>query len=90
MDERAIKRLLKILVASIIAIWLIKVMLTKTYTNLNNAAAAKKQVEPARLSAPQPPPAAPAAAIIDTPATSSVGEATMVELPASSSVSETR
>jgi hypothetical protein len=90
MDERAIKRLLIMLVASIIAIWLIKVMLTKSYTNLNNAAAAKKQAESAKLSTPQQPPAASATEIIDTPAASSVGEVTAVEISASSSLSETR
>lgn len=90
MDERAIKRLLKILAASIIAVLLIKVMLTKTYTNLNNAATVKKQAESAKLSAPQQPPAPPAAAITDAPATSSVGEATAVEVSASSSVGEAR
>ncbi len=44
MDERAIKRLLLILVASIIVIVTAKVMLTKTFTHLNKAAAEKKQV----------------------------------------------
>jgi len=43
MDERALKRLLLILVVSIIVIVLAKFMLTKTLTNLNKAAVEKKQ-----------------------------------------------
>lgn len=43
MDERALKRLLLILVVSIIVIMLAKLMLTKTLTNLNRAAVEKKQ-----------------------------------------------
>lgn len=91
MDERAIKRLLIILVASIIAIVLLKLGLTKTYTTLNRAAAEKKQAAAATSSAMQPAPVPPATAeIIETPATSSPGETTTADLPASSSVSETR
>jgi|ERR1022692_1289726 hypothetical protein len=90
MDERFIKRLLVILAVSIIAIVLIKVALTKTYTNLNNAAAIKKQAASAQPSDPQQTPTPPATAITDIPATSSAGETTTAELPASSSVSEVR
>jgi flagellar basal body-associated protein FliL len=43
MDERALKRLLLILVASIIVIMLAKFMLSQTFTNLNKAAVEKKQ-----------------------------------------------
>jgi len=85
MDERTVKRLLIITVASIIAIVLIKVALTKTYTKLNNAATVKKQAESAQQQTAQPP-----AEIIDAPATSSVEEAPTAELPAASSVSETQ
>jgi flagellar basal body-associated protein FliL len=91
MDERTIKRLLIILVASIIAIMLLKLGLTKTYTTLNKAAAEKKQTAAPKSSAPQQAPAAPATAeIIETPATSSVFEATASDLPGASSVDETR
>lgn len=44
MDERTLKRLAVIVAASIAMILLAKWGLTKTYTTLNEAAAAKKQV----------------------------------------------
>ena len=89
MDERAIKRLLKIMVVSIIAIVLLKAWLTKTYTTLNQAAAEKKPAAAINPSAPQQEPTPPVAAeAIESPATSSDGETAAVDLSASSGVSE--
>jgi hypothetical protein len=88
MEERVIKRLLIILAVSIIAILLIKVALTNTYSNLNDAAIAKKQAaEAAKVSTQEP---APASEVIDTQPTSGVGETVTVEIPAASGVSEAR
>jgi hypothetical protein len=53
MDERALKRLLLILVASIIVIMLAKFMLSKTLTNLNKAAVEKKQTAARQQTPPQ-------------------------------------
>lgn len=90
MDERTIKRLLIIVVASIIAIVLLKMGLTKTYTTLNKVVAEKKQTVPAKPSVPMQEPTPPAAdaVIIETPATSSVTEVTAVDSTAASSVSD--
>ena len=90
MDESKLKRLLIILAVSIIAIMVIKKALTKAYTNLNNAAAIKRQAASAQPSAPQPALAPPAAATTESPASSSVVETTTAESPASSGVNETR
>ena len=87
MDERTIKRLLIILAISIIAIVVIKVMLTKTYTKLSDAAVAKKQAAEAAKSSTQEPPAT---ETIDIPAASSAGEVTTQDSPAASAVSEAR
>lgn len=90
MDERAIKRLLIILVASLIAIALLKMGLTRTYTTLSKAAVEKKQAAarpPAPVQAPAP---SSAAEITEPPAASSVEEANTADLPASSGVSEAR
>ncbi len=91
MDERAIKRLLIIFAASLIAIWVFKSMMSKTIINLNKAAAEKKQA------VPQPPagqeaatPPSDAVAIVETPAASTVGEVTTLESPVASGVSETK
>ena len=43
MDEHAIKRLMKIILVSIVIVVLAKYFLTKAYTNLNNAAVEKQQ-----------------------------------------------
>ena len=43
MDEHTIKRLVKIILVSIIVIVLAKYFLTKAYTNLNKASAEKQQ-----------------------------------------------
>ena len=88
MEERVIKRLLIILAVSIIAILLIKVALTKTYSNLNDAVTAKKQAaEAAKISTQEP---VPASEVIDTQPTSGVGETVKVEIPPASGVSEAR
>lgn len=91
-NERAIKRLLIIIIASIIAIFLFKVALTKTIAGLNKATVDKKQAAAAKLPAPQQAPATPAdaGAIIEAPATSAVGAATTLDSPASSIENETR
>lgn len=91
MEERALKRLLIILAASIIAIVLIKIGLTKTYTALNKAAAEKKQAAAARPSTPQQAPAPPASSELpETPTASTASVAATMDSPASSSVSEAR
>lgn len=87
MDERT-KRLLKVLVFSLIVIALAKMGLTRTYDALSKAAAEKKQAASVRPSSPQPAP--PAAEIIDAPAASAVGETTTAGLPATSGVDEKR
>lgn len=91
MDERTFKRLLKIVVACIIAIVLIKIGLTKTYTNLNIAAAEKKK---AAITTPSPvqqtKTLSSASEIIETPTASTVDEVTTLDLSAASSASETR
>lgn len=80
MDERT-KRLLKVLVFSLIVIALAKMGLTRTYDALSKAAAEKKQAASARAPSPQPAPAA--AEIIDTPAASAVGETATADTAAS-------
>lgn len=90
MDERTIKRLLIILVVSIIAVVLLKMGLIRTYATLSKAAVEKKQAA-AKPSAPVQAPTFPAAAeIIEPPAASSVDQANTADLPASSGVSEAR
>ena len=88
MEERVIKRLLVILAVSIIAIVVIKVMLTKTYSNLNDAVLAKKQAAEAAKASTQE--QTPSAEVIDTHAASGVGETMAAELPVSSVASDTR
>lgn len=80
MDQRT-KRLLKVLVFSLIVIALAKMGLTRTYDALSKAAAEKKQAASVRAPAPQPAPAA--AEIIDTPAASAVGETATADTAAS-------
>lgn len=79
MDQRT-KRLLKVLVFSLIVIALAKMGLTRTYDALSKAAE-KKQAASARAPSPQPAPAA--AEIIDTPAASAVGETATADTAAS-------
>ncbi|MBI5439414.1 MAG: hypothetical protein HY936_10825 [Nitrosomonadales bacterium] len=92
MNERAIKRLLFIILASIVAIFLFKAVLTKTVVGLNKATADKKQATVAKSPAPQQAPAPPAdaGAIIEAPATSSVDAVTTLDLPVSSIENEKR
>lgn len=95
MDERAIKRLLIMVVVSIIAILVFKKILTKTAINVNKAVVEKKQAASAKPpTVQQAPSPSPAPAIIESPAASSVTEATTMDTPASSpaasSVSEVR
>jgi hypothetical protein len=74
MDERAIKRLVVTLIVAIAIIMLAKFMLTKTFTNLNRAAAIKKQAVNVR------PPVNVQA--VEAPAASAVIEASGVDAPA--------
>lgn len=90
MDERVIKRLLIIFVLSIVAIILFKMGLSETYSTLNNAGIVKKQTASTNPSAMPQPPASSVAAITDTHAASSVGEALEIEAPAASGVSVTQ
>ena len=53
MDERTIKRLLVTLLVAIAIIMLAKFMLTKTYSNLNKAAAVKNQAVVIPAATPQ-------------------------------------
>jgi len=88
MEERLIKRLLIILAVSIIAIIVIKVMLTKTYAHLNEVALTKKQAVEAAKASTQEQTLAPE--VIDTHAISGVSETITAEVPISSGVGETR
>lgn len=91
MDRRAIKRLLIIVVASLIAIALLKMGLLKTYTTLNKVAAEKKQVAASRPVSPQQAPTPPSASeIAEIPAASTAIETTTADTPASASVGEAR
>ncbi len=90
MDERAIKRLLIIVAASLILIFVFKMMLSKTIVNLNRAAAEKKLA--AKSPAPQEDavPAADAEVIPETPATSSTSEVAALGALPVSGVTETQ
>ena len=89
MDARAIKRLLFIIVASIIAIMIIKMSLTKNYSARNKAIAANKQASTAKSPAPQQAPTTPVTdEISESPTISSDDEVTTMDTSASSSVSE--
>lgn len=91
MEERTIKRLLILVAACIIAIMFFKMVLTRSYTALNKAAAEKKQAATVRPAEPQPAPTPISAVeVIDTPAAASVSEAAAANLPAASGVSETQ
>ena len=88
MEERVIKRLLIILAVGIIAIIIFKVMLTKTYSNLNDAVIAKKQAaEAAKTSAQEQ---MPVAEVMGTPIASGVGETLFSEMNAVSAASDAR
>ena len=87
-NERAIKRLLFIIAASIVAIFLFKVVLIKTIVGLNKAATDKKQAAIAKLPPPQQ--GSDAGAIIEMPATSAVDAVTTLDSPASSVENEAR
>ena len=92
MDERTQKRLLIIVAASIAAIMLIKVVLTKTYTALNKAADEKKQAAIAKHPTPIQTSAAPTTTTKTDvpPASPSLEEAIPAGSSAASSVTETR
>jgi hypothetical protein len=88
MEERLIKRLLIIFAVSIIAIIIIKVMLTHTYANLNDAALAKKQaVEAAKASTQEQ---MPSPEVIDIHTASGVAEIITTEVTAASAASDAR
>jgi flagellar basal body-associated protein FliL len=86
MDERTLKRLLKILAVSLIAIFLLKMGITRTYTHLNKVAAEKKQAAAVKSPSPQPEPAPVEG--VETPASPAAGEAA-ADVSASPSVVET-
>jgi uncharacterized protein (UPF0333 family) len=88
MDERTLKRLLIIVAASIILIWVFKSMMLKTAVSLNKVAAEKKQA----AAAPQydSTPEADVTNVIETPAASAPGEVATLELPVASGVGEGR
>lgn len=91
MNERAIKRLLIIFAVSLIAIFLVKTVISKTIINLNKVAAEKKQETikpPAELQTAAT--SSDAAIIPETPAASTVVEAAPLEPGYSSGVSEAR
>lgn len=88
MEERTLKRLLIILAISIIVILLIKVALTKTYSQLNDASVAKKQAAAAKPTTQELVPLANEPN--DPAAASSIGQDTSQESPANSGVNETR
>lgn len=91
MDERALKRLLAIVAASLIAIWLFKSMMSRTIVNLNKVAVEKKQAA-VRLSAERQAaiPVSGAATTFDESAASAVGETAVPESTAAPVVGETR
>jgi hypothetical protein len=88
MDERAIKRLLIIFAASLIAIFVFKTMLSKTIVNLNKAAAEKKQATKPSAAREVVTPPSDSAAIIETPAASTADEVPTQGLSAASGVGE--
>lgn len=81
MDKHALKRLAITLIVAIAIILLAKFMLTKTYVNLNKAAATKKQANIV-----QPPVIIQS---LDSPAVSSVKPTDVIDISASSSVVNT-
>ncbi|HEY6094252.1 MAG TPA: hypothetical protein VIU93_04790 [Gallionellaceae bacterium] len=82
MDERSLKRLLITLAVAIGIILLAKFMLTRTYTNLNKAAAARQQAAAQQRAVASPLSEAPAIAL---PA-SSPDNSTIEIAPASAAV----
>lgn len=91
MDERAIKRLLIIFGVSLIAIFLVKTVISRTIINLNKIAAEKKQdaiKPPAERQAATP--ASDAAIILESPAVSTVVGAAPLEPLSASGVGEVR
>ncbi len=74
MDERALKRLLIIVVASIIAIFLFKAMMSNTIVNLNRAAAEKKQAAVNKPAGKQEASSASDEGVDESSAASAVGE----------------
>lgn len=91
MDERAIKHLLIIFGVSLIAIFVVKTVISRTIVNLNKVTFEKKQ------EAIKPPAEQQAATFVsdaaitsETPAASTVGEAPPLEPLAASDVGEAR
>lgn len=87
MDERAIKRLLIIFLISLIAIFIVKKIISRTIIDLNRIAVEKKQ-SIAKLPTMQQvtPITSDAAMISETLPVSTIGEAVPLESPAVSSV----
>jgi hypothetical protein len=91
MDERVIKRLLIIFGVSLIAIFIVKAVISRTIINLNKVAAENKREAlkpPAEQQANIP--ASDAAIILETPAVSTVVEAAPLEPVSASGASEVR
>jgi hypothetical protein len=88
MDERAIKRLLVILAASIVAIFIFKAMMTNTIVKLNKAAEEKQQAaEKPAVVQMETNPVPDAAPVDDLPPVSSVIDAPTQETQTVSGVS---
>ncbi len=91
MDERTLKRLLIIVAASILIIWVFKSMMLKAAVSLNKVAAEKKQAAAATPTPQQDAtPEADVAHVIETPAASAPREVVTLESPAASGVGEGR
>lgn len=91
MDERTLKRLLIIVVGSIVLIWAFKSMMLKTAVTLNKAAAEKKQAADTTPSPQQDStPESDVMNAVETPAASAPGDAATLVLPAASGVGEGR
>ena len=87
MDERSIKRMLIIFVISLIVIFIVKKVISRTVIDLNRIAAEKKQSS-AKLPTEQQvtPITSDATMISETPPVSTVGEAASLESPSVSGV----
>lgn len=87
MEERAIKRLLIIFVISLIVIFIVKKIISRTIVDLNRIVAEKKQAAAKPPAVPQATPiTSEPAMIFETPPVSTLGEATPLESPSVSGV----
>lgn len=87
MNERAIKRLLVIFVISLVAIFMVKKIISRTVINMNRIVAEKKQFAARSRTLQQMPQiTSDAAVILDTPSVSKAEEAVPLEPPPVSGV----